>query len=82
MPSDAKKKQLQKKKEAAKARQAGRKPQQKNGENGGAGAAGDKESSPSLFNGVEKENGVSAMSAEGKFNRDKLFIAILFQRCH
>uniref|UniRef100_A0A171B6Z7 ATP-binding cassette sub-family F member 2 n=1 Tax=Triatoma infestans TaxID=30076 RepID=A0A171B6Z7_TRIIF len=56
MPSDAKKKQAQKKKEAAKARQAGKKPVKL--ENG------DKEASPSASNGVDGSNGSLELSAE------------------
>lgn len=56
MPSDAKKKQAQKKKDAAKARQSGKKPPTK-AENG------EKESSPEL-NGVKEENGSIEISAE------------------
>lgn len=62
MPSDAKKKQAQKKKDAAKARQGGKKPTTNaKGENG------EKESSPSDLNGTpEREvNGSVEISAEG-----------------
>jgi len=57
MPSDAKKKQAQKKKDAAKARQSGKKPTSNKAENG------EKESSPSDVNGSE-ENGSVEISAE------------------
>ncbi|KAG8306266.1 ATP-binding cassette sub- F member 2 [Homalodisca vitripennis] len=59
MPSDAKKKQAQKKKDAAKARQSGKKPTNTRTENG------DKESSPSDMNGTQEENGSIEISAEG-----------------
>lgn len=68
MPSDAKKKQAQKKKEAAKARQAGKKPVKL--ENG------DKEPSPGASNGVDRSNGSLELSAEGK----KKFIYIWVSR--
>lgn len=60
MPSDAKKREQQRKKEQAKARQAGKKVATKNGEEN------DKEQSPApnQTNGV-KSNGTTELSAEG-----------------
>ncbi|XP_046983483.1 ATP-binding cassette sub-family F member 2 [Schistocerca americana] len=68
MPSDAKKREQQRKKEAAKARQSGRKPQQSKAqavENGAAAGDKDKETTPPAeANGIATENGDREISAE------------------
>lgn len=68
MPSDAKKKQAQKKKDAAKARQSGKKPTKIENE--------EKESSPIEMNGTKEENGSVEISAEGNIHF-KMFISLL-----
>lgn len=87
MPSDAKKKQAQKKKDAAKVRQGGKKPTTTRAEDG------DKESSPVSINGSTVENGSTEISAEGndlrnsyrilsplliKTNPDVVFISAMY----
>lgn len=59
MPSDAKKKQAQKKKDAAKVRQGGKKTTTTRAEDG------EKESSPVSINGSTGENGSTEISPEG-----------------
>lgn len=63
MPSDAKKREQQRKKDAAKARQAGKKA-------AGSGKGEEKEASPApqnkeVTNGTSVENGTTELSAEG-----------------
>lgn len=75
MPSDAKKKQMERKKEAAKARSSGKKPTNKPETNGIA----EKEKSPSLANGNIANGGEKVeISAEGMFLTSKALFHVYY----